>query len=324
MLKQKIVADLNPPGGMLPKALLVCGGLFAISPWSSSALALFLGVLIALIFGNPIKVVTIKVSQKLLMYSVVGLGAGMNLLTVAAVGAHGIGWTALTIFGTLLLGWLLARIFKTDHETGWLISFGTAICGGSAIAALAPVLRAKPHAITVSLGVVFLLNSVALLIFPTIGHFLNFSQEQFGLWSALAIHDTSSVVGAGLQYGPIALQIGTTVKLARALWIVPLTFLFGWWMAKAQKGESGAKAKKPWFILGFVLCAAVVTWVPQLHQFGLIVEAIARKGLVLTLFFIGANLTWDSLKQVGARPLLQGFSLWVIVATVTACLICND
>lgn len=303
------------------KSLIILGLLLVISPWISSAEALLLGVALAILAGNPWKPITAKLSQKLLVYSVVGLGAGMNLITVASTGLHGFAYTAMSIAMTLALGWLLGYLLKTEEEMSWLISFGTAICGGSAIAALAPVIRAKPHSITVSLGVVFILNSVALILFPRLGHMLDFSEPQFGLWSALAIHDTSSVVGASLQYGQQALAIGTTVKLARALWIVPLTFLFSLLKTNGSSGVAKAQPKRPWFIFGFLLVAAIVTFIPSLMPIGQVVEAIARKGLVVTLYLIGLNLTLDSLKQVGLRPLIQGLVLWVIVGTTTAALI---
>lgn len=307
------------------KVIFFLGVLFALSPWSNSALALFAGILIALTFGNPYQSVTSRLSQKLLMYSVIGLGAGMNLMTVASAGMNGIGYTAISILLTLGSGVLIGRWLKTDFETSWLVSFGTAICGGSAIAALAPVIKAKPQSISVSLGVVFLLNSVALIVFPAIGHQLNLSEEQFGFWSALAIHDTSSVVGASLQYGAKALQIGTTVKLARALWIVPATFLIGFILAKKEMGEDKKlKVKKPWFILGFLVFAAVFTWVPALSEVGQQINGLARKTLVLTLFLIGSNLSLNSLRAVGLRPLLQGVLLWLLVATTTLVFIYNS
>ena len=301
-------------------ALMALGIAFSLSPWGSAATALLLGVLVAVLSGNPFVDYTKKYAQNLLALSIVGLGAGMNLVAVGAAGLSGLGVTVVTITLTLLLGVMLGRLLKSDRETSLLISVGTAICGGSAIAAIAPVMRAKPHAIAVALGTVFLLNAVALVLFPILGHFLELSQRQFGLWSALAIHDTSSVVGAGLQYGADALQIGTTVKLARALWIVPLTLAFGFWYRDAaQQGK--VKTKKPWFILGFLLMAALVTWVPALQGVGHDIEGVARKGLVVALFLIGSNLTVDTLKQVGLRPLLLGVALWVVVAVSTLLLV---
>ena len=270
--------------------LIGFGIAYSLSPWASAATALVLGVIIAFISGNPFSDRTKIYSQKLLAYSIVGLGAGMNLITVGKVGLSGLGITIISITATLLLGVAIGKLAKSDRETSILISVGTAICGGSAIAAIAPVIKAKPYSITVAMGTVFLLNALALIVFPEIGHLLDLNQKQFGLWSALAIHDTSSVVGAGLQYGTEALQIGTAVKLARALWIVPLTIGFGF-LYHDVEAEHGGRAKKPWFILGFLLMAALVTWAPQMQGVGHLVENISRKCLVVTLFLIGSNLT---------------------------------
>jgi uncharacterized integral membrane protein (TIGR00698 family) len=286
------------------------GTAFCLSPFGTSAWALGLGVALALTLENPLAELTKKISPKLLSYSIVGLGAGMNLETVARAGLSGLGYTVVSISAVLVVGIFLGKLLGSEKETSLLITVGTAICGGSAIAAVAPVIRAKSHSITVALATVFILNALALLIFPWIGHALELTQNQFGVWSALAIHDTSSVVGAGLEYGAEALRVGTTIKLARALWIVPLTFGFG---LLQPKDGAGASAKRPWFILGFVVMAALVTWIPALQEPGHWLELIARHGLVLALFFIGANLSRATLRQVGFWPLLQGFSLWVIV-----------
>ncbi len=296
------------------------GFIYCLSPWGSAATALILGVLIAVIFGNSFSNQTKLYTQKLLAYSVVGLGAGMNLITVSKVGLSGLGITAISITVTLLLGLAIGKLTKSDKEISILIAVGTAICGGSAIAAVAPIMKVKSHSITVALGTVFLLNALALVLFPAIGHFFNLSQEQFGLWSALAIHDTSSVVGAGMQYGSEALHTGITIKLARALWIVPLTIVFGF-LCHDLEAEHGSKAKRPWFILGFLLMAAVVTWIPQLQEIGHIIEGIARKCLVITLFLIGSNLTVKTLKTVGLRPFMQGLFLWFLVSTCALLLI---
>ena len=296
--------------------LIALGIAYSLSPWGSAAIALLLGVLVAVVSGNPFADKTKAIAQRLLAYSIIGLGAGMNLITVSKAGLSGLGMTAVSIATTLTLGLLIGKLTKSDKETSILISVGTAICGGSAIAAIAPVMKAKSHNITVALGTVFLLNALALLLFPAIGHYFNLTQEQFGIWSALAIHDTSSVVGAGLQYGPEALQTGITIKLARALWIVPLTIGFGF-LYHDVKAEHGGKGKKPWFILGFLLMAALVTWVPQFQVAGHMVEAVARKCLVATLFLIGSNLTIRTLQNVGMRPLIQGLLLWLLVSAVT-------
>ena len=251
-------------------------------------------------------------TPKLLSYSIIGLGAGMNLMIVVEAGLKGLGFTCVSLILTLSLGFLLGRILRSDAETSILITVGTAICGGSAIAAIAPVIRAKPHSVTVALGTVFILNAFALFAFPILGHHWGLSQHQFGVWSALAIHDTSSVVGAGLQYGAEALQVATTMKLVRALWIVPLTLAFSF-VKKSHDSEGLGRPKRPWFILGFVIMAGVMTWIPVLQPAGPWIEWVARKGLVLSLFFIGAGLSRETLRQVGLRPFLQGFTLWILV-----------
>jgi uncharacterized integral membrane protein (TIGR00698 family) len=296
--------------GLMPLCVLLC-----LTPWTPSFAALLGGIFIAVFLGNPYAAFTSRYTTALLQWSVIGLGFGMNLIVVANVGLHGIGYTVIGITMTLFFGYVIARALKVERDTGVLIAVGTAICGGSAIAAVAPTLRAKSHSISVALGTVFTLNAIALVIFPPLGHWFGLTQTQFGLWSALAIHDTSSVVGSTLQYGAEALQVGTTVKLARALWIVPLTVASSAIFAKgtAEKG----KAKRPWFILGFVLAAAIVTWIPATQAVGHILEAIAKRTLVLTLFLIGANHTLATLKSVGVKPFLLGISLWLLAATGT-------
>ncbi|MDR3606221.1 MAG: putative sulfate exporter family transporter [Oligoflexia bacterium] len=293
-------------------------GALCLWPQVSAGVALLLGVAVALWAGNPYSTTTKRLTHRLLTLSVMGLGAGMNLFVVAQVGLHGIGYTVLSISAAFAIGTVLGRLLGTNRDTSLLVTVGTAICGGSAIAAVAPVLRAKHHEVSVALGIVFLLNAMALFIFPPIGHALSLSESQFGLWSALAIHDTSSVVGAALQYGPHALEVGTTVKLARALWIVPVTFLVGLAVARRPehvKGES--KPKRPWFILGFLMMAAIVTWVPQVQFAGHWIEAAAKRLLVLTLFLIGTNLTRETLRSVGFKPFVQGVALWLFMGVGT-------
>lgn len=307
----------------LGKILIPLFGLLCLTPWISSAVALGCGIALALTIGNPYVDRTRKLTPRLLSLSVIGLGAGMNLMVVGRVGLQGIAYTMIGIVSTLLLGTVIGRSLKTENEVSVLVSSGTAICGGSAIAAVAPAIRAKSHQVSVALGIVFLLNASALFLFPWIGHYLHLTEEQFGLWAALAIHDTSSVVGATLQYGPKALEIGTTVKLARALWIIPMTFIIGSLFDrvsnKKRSADSGpqSKPKRPWFIFGFLAAAAIVTWVPALQPAGHLVEQIARKVLVLTLFLIGASLSREALKAVGVKPLIQGFALWVLVGSGT-------
>lgn len=303
---------------MIARILLPVAAILCLFPFVSSGIALFTGVVLALIFGNPYLDYSRKITHTLLGVAVMGLGAGMNLHVVAKVGLQGIGYTVIGISVTLILGTLVGKLLKTEKDTSTLITVGTAICGGSAIAAVAPVIRAKHHEVSVALGTVFLLNAVALFIFPPLGHFFGLSQNQFGLWSALAIHDTSSVVGASMQYGAEALQIGTTVKLARALWIVPVAFLIGFIYSKnsAATGEK-QKAKKPWFILGFIIVAALVTWIPELQEAGHIVDTVAKRLLVLTLFLIGSSLTRETIRSVGLKPFIQGIVLWIIMASGT-------
>ncbi|WP_257306871.1 YeiH family protein [Geothrix campi] len=298
-------------------SLLFLGALLALAPFTPAAAALVGGALLALTVGNPRVALTRTWTHRLLPLAVVGLGADMNLRAVARAGLHGLGYTALSLVLVLALGLWLARLLKVDREAGLLISVGTAICGGSAIAAVAPVVRAREQAISVALATVFLLNAAALVLFPPLGHAAGLGQDAFGLWSALAIHDTSSVVGAGLAYGPRALEVATTVKLARALWIVPLTLGIGWLMARREAVSADAPpVKKPWFIAGFLAMAACVTFVPVLHAPGHLVAVVARRMLVLTLFLIGAGLSREALRNVGLRPFLQGLLLWLIVGSL--------
>ncbi len=284
----------------------------------SAGIAVLSGIVLSLTLGNPYAEWTRKITSTLLTWSIVGLGFGMNLMLVVHVGVQGIGYTIISIVLAMTLGLCLGRVFKNSGEGSLLITVGTAICGGSAIAAIASTIRAKHENTSVALAVVFVLNAVALFVFPVIGHLAQLTQTQFGIWSALAIQDTSSVVGATLQYGHQSLEIGTTVKLARALWIVPMTIAIGAIYARRTHHEPGkAKAKKPWFILGFLLAAALVTWVPSLQTAGMKIHNIATQVLVAALFCIGSNLSRTTLKTLGLRPLLQGLILWIVLATTT-------
>jgi uncharacterized integral membrane protein (TIGR00698 family) len=256
-----------------------------------------------------------NLSKFLLQAAVVCLGFGMNLKEVAHAGASGFMYTAISITFALGLGVLLGKLLQVGKTQSLLISFGTAICGGSAIAAMGPVLMANEEEMAVSLGTVFVLNSVALLTFPFIGHLVHFTQTQFGLWAALAIHDTSSVVGAGAKYGPTALAVGTTVKLARALWIVPLA------IATAMLKKSKAKVCWPWFILYFCVAAVLASYVPRYipHSVELFsaLNRLGRAALTVVLFLIGTGITRNTLKEVGVRPLIQGVTLWIVVASLS-------
>lgn len=306
--------------GLAVRLLFLLAALLALTPWVSSGVALVGGVAFALLLGSPYAAGVKKITHRLLAWAVIGLGAGMNLAVIGAVGLSGIGYTVAGIAMAFAAGGALGKILRVPRDTSLLVTAGTAICGGSAIAAVAPVIRAKPQEVSVALGTVFLLNACALFLFPWVGHQLQLSEAQFGLWSALAIHDTSSVVGATLQYGPHALEVGTTVKLARALWIVPVAMLIGFVRAREKPAADPAApvaAKRPWFILGFLLAAALVTWIPSLRDAGHVVEAGAKRLMVLTLFLIGSNLTRETLRSVGVKPFLQGVLLWVVMAAAS-------
>lgn len=291
------------------------GAALCLLPWMSTAAGLLAGLFAALAFGNPYASFTRRATHTLLTLAVVGLGAGMDLRVVARVGAHGALYTAAGIAACLLLGFALTRLLDVPRDAGLLIGIGTAICGGSAIAAVVPILKPKEHDVSMALGTVFLLNALALFLFPPLGHRLGLSAAQFGLWSALAIHDTSSVVGAALAYGGQAVEVATTVKLARALWIVPLTLAVAHWRRRARPEDRAAgKPRRPWFILGFVAAAALATFVPALRPAGLLLASASKQVLVVTLFLIGAGLTRDALKAVGPRPFGQGILLWLAMA----------
>jgi uncharacterized integral membrane protein (TIGR00698 family) len=304
-----LLAQLNP------KTVFFLGLICAASGFLSPPVALLLGLVFGLTLAHPYQADCGDLAKFLLKASVVALGFGMDLHEVLRAGSSGFIYTALGIAFAMSLGLLLGRIFKVEKTASFLITAGTAICGGSAIAAIAPIIEASDEEIAISMGTVFILNSIALLIFPRIGWTLHLSQEQFGLWSALAIHDTSSVVGATARYGPLALMIGTTVKLARALWIVPLSI--GTAAIKKTKGQ----IQWPWFILFFCLAAVVNTYFPSLARVSASLSALGRLGLTATLFLIGTGISRATIKQVGVRPLLQGVVLWLLVGTASLALI---
>ncbi|MGN0258662.1 MAG: YeiH family protein [Bacteroides sp.] len=285
--------------------------------WVTPPVALFSGLAFALLCGQPFPKFNKKMSKYLLQYSVVGLGFGMNLEASLASGKEGMEFTVISVVGTLLIGWLLGRkLLKVNRDTSYLISSGTAICGGSAIAAVGSVLKAKDSDMSVALGTIFILNAIALFIFPPIGHALGMDQQQFGMWAAIAIHDTSSVVGAGAAYGEEALQVATTIKLTRALWIIPLALL-----TSVMFNRKGGKISIPWFILFFVLAMVVNTYLLSTTETGAMigrtVNSLARQSLTVTLFFIGASLSRDVIKQVGIKPMVQGILLWIVISLAT-------
>lgn len=281
------------------------------TPRVGTALALVMGILLSLLLGNPWPKKTAHYSKMLLQVSVVGLGFGLGLGEVIHTGKNSIWYSVVGIACTLLLGYVLGKLFRTDKNTSALISFGTAICGGSAIAAMAPVLKAKDDETAVALATVFTLNSVALLLFPLIGHWLQLDQNTFGVWSGLAIHDTSSVVGATSTYGALALAIGTTVKLTRAIWIAPVVMV----VSLIKGGEQ--KAKIPLFIIGFIVAATIRTLLPMYGHYWGGLAAIAKQCLVMTLFMVGAGLSREVLRKVGIRPLFQAITLWALVSVLT-------
>jgi uncharacterized integral membrane protein (TIGR00698 family) len=296
---------------MRSRLLFFIGILFALSPWSSPPLALLAGLIFAFISVHPYRTESSRASRFLLQASVVALGFGMNLQQILRAGRSGVLYTALGIFFALTVGYLLGRMLNVQQTPSFLISAGTAICGGSAIAAVGPITGASDDEMSVSLGTVFILNSIALLTFPAIGMALHLSQQQFGLWAALAIHDTSSVVGAAAKYGAVALAIGTTVKLARALWIIPVS------LGTAAWKHSKAKIQAPWFIFLFVLAAVANTYVASGAPIFPKLATAGKIGLTVTLFLIGASLSPAQIKAVGHRPLLQGVLLWIVVAAVS-------
>ncbi|MCE1188291.1 MAG: putative sulfate exporter family transporter [Ignavibacteria bacterium] len=266
----------------------------------------------ALLFGNPVIEYTRKATHSLLQFSVVGLGFGMNALVALDAGTKGLAYTVSGIILTFTIGLVIARYIKLEKKTAYLIASGTAICGGSAIAAVAPVIDAKSEETSVALGVVFILNSLALIIFPLIGHALNLSQSQFGLWAAIAIHDTSSVVGAASSYGKEALAIATTVKLTRALWIIPVAFISGLVFKSNVK-----KYKIPYFIFAFFGAMIINTFFIGLQPAFHVIYLISKQGLVVTLFLIGSNITYATLKTVGIKPFIMGILLWCIISTIS-------
>jgi len=275
---------------------------------------LFIGLVYALLCGQAYPTFNKNVSKKLLQYSVIGLGFGMNLQASLASGKEGMLFTIVSVIGTLLIGMFIGcKMLKLNQNTSYLISSGTAICGGSAIAAVGPIIKAKDTDMSMALATVFILNAIGLFLFPILGHWLGLSQQEFGTWAAIAIHDTSSVVGAGAAYGEEALQVATTIKLTRALWIIPLALI-----TSIIFRSEGKKISIPWFILFFIVAMLINTYLlADYPEIGKFIAGIARKGLIITMFFIGASLSVDVIKSVGIRPLLQGILLWIIISAAS-------
>ncbi|WP_040757378.1 YeiH family protein [Winogradskyella psychrotolerans] len=284
----------------------------------NSPTALILGFIYTLIFKNPFKAYSHKAIHFFLKISVVGLGFGMFIKETIETSKDGLSLTIFSIFLTVAVGLLLTRLLKLDLKLGHLITSGTAICGGSAIAAISPVIKAKNKTISIALGIVFLLNSIALFVFPAIGHYLNLSQEQFGLWCAVAIHDTSSVVGATLGYGEEALRIATTVKLSRTLWIIPLS-IFSMFLFKTK----GEKLKVPYFILLFIAAIVINSFHILPESTTQLMVSMSKRLLIITLFLVGASISIKDLKSTGLKPLFLALTLWVFVSIFSLVYILN-
>jgi uncharacterized integral membrane protein (TIGR00698 family) len=287
--------------------LFIASLIFNVSP----AICLFTGLTFAICFGQVFPKTCSKVSKYLLQASVVGLGFGMNLYKTLESGKDGMMFTIFSVVSVIILGVIIGRILKVNKKSAFLISAGTAICGGSAIAAVAPVVKAKNNEILIALGTIFTLNAIALFIFPPIGHFFHMTQKEFGMWAAIAIHDTSSVVGAGSAYGEKALEVATMVKLTRALWIIPLSLV-----SMRIFREKSSKISIPWFIFIFILAVCVNTFFP-LGKFGDFIYFLSKKGLSATLFIIGGSLSISVLKTVGVKPFIQGVILWIFIAIMS-------
>ena len=292
---------------------------FGVSDFITPALALFAGLVFALIFPMPFPKFNKKGSKYLLQASVVGLGFGMNVVTALKSGSEGMMFTIVSVIGVMAFGILIGIWMHLNRKTAYLISSGTAICGGSAIAAVGPVLKADDHEMAVSLGVIFILNAIALFIFPPIGHYFGMTQAQFGTWAAIAIHDTSSVVGAGDAYGAEACQIATLIKCTRALWIIPLAFATMF----IFRDKKGSKVSIPWFIFLFVAAMVVNTYCGIPSAVSDTIVYISKKALVVTLFFIGAGLSVGMVKKVGIRPLLLAILLWIIIGVSSFMVVMN-
>lgn len=298
--------------------------------WGSPPIALVAGILFALVIGHPFAHWNHKVTKWLLQICVVLLGFGMDLPVVLKLGLNGSLFAAFTIGTTLLLGWWLGRKLKLGGKTSTLLSAGTAICGGSAIAAVSSVIDATEAEIAVSIGTIFLLNAVALYVFPPVGHLLHLSQTQFGLWAGVAIHDISSVVGAGLSYGSDALNTATAVKLSRTLWIVPLTLAIAFTFRRSQRTAAKkdgvqrsryTKIAVPWFIGFFLLASLIRSYVPAVSTWSPQISEVARRGMILVLFLIGASLSLRALRTVGWRTVTVGLTLWAFISVSSVCAI---
>jgi len=281
-------------------------------PFVTAPIALFMGLVLALTLGTPGTAFNKKASKYLLQISVVGLGFGMNITDSLKAGSDGMLFTLISVTGVLIIGIVVGKWMGVGKVPSYLIASGTAICGGSAIAAVGPIAKANESELSVSLATIFILNAIALFIFPVMGHWLGLSQQQFGLWAAIAIHDTSSVVGAGATYGEEALLVATTVKLTRALWIIPLS-IFSIFYFNAR----GEKISVPWFIFLFIAAMIMNTYLPLPTLLTTNIVFVSKKLLTVTLFFIGAGLSRKTIQSTGLRPLILGVSLWIVIGLMS-------
>ncbi len=317
------ITPSRPFSPVVSAGMFLAAVIFCFTPWGSPPLALAAGVAIALTVGNPFAALLKPWVRRLLQLSVILLGFGMDLPGALRAGVHGAVFAAISIVVTLLLATWIGRWLKIDSVVSRLIASGTAICGGSAIAAVSGVVRANHHAITVAMGTVFILNAVALLVFPPIGHALGLTQDQFGTWAGIAIHDVSSVVGAAQVYGDRALDVAVAVKLSRTLWIVPICLWVGWRHHRttvdnvAKQQASSAMSLMPWFIVFFLLASVSRMFVPGVTDLAPALTGVAKTGLTLTLLFIGAGMSRQMLVETGWRPLLQGVILWVAIGGIS-------
>jgi uncharacterized integral membrane protein (TIGR00698 family) len=328
-MKTAATADTTPTNAPWAAIALVATVVFCLTPYASPGIALGAGLLLALTLGNPCPHLTKRINKPLLQISVVLLGFGMNLNAMLDSARQGFVIALATITVTFLLGLALRRMLALKQSTAVLVSAGTAICGGSAIATVALTIGAAEAEISIAMGTVFLLNAVALYLFPVMGHAMHLSQAQFGAWSGIAIHDVSSVIGAASAYGPEALQTATIVKLSRTLWIIPVALIAGW-LIRPSAGTNAEAADAPdvpvtlkrrlpipWFIALFVLASVIGTFVTPMHEAIPSLQRLARVGMTLTLLLIGLTLSRDSLKSVGVRPILLGLALWLVISVTS-------
>jgi uncharacterized integral membrane protein (TIGR00698 family) len=298
------------------QALFILLAMASLHPWVSAPIALLAGIIFTNLFKSTIVKSKASLVKRLLQISIIGLGFGMNINDALEVGKEGLLLTIFTLTFVFLLGWGIGKLIGLDRKISYLISSGTAICGGSAIAAVAPLIKANEKEISIAIGTVFILNAIALFAFPVIGHLLELSQHDFGVWSAIAIHDTSSVVGAASQYGEEALEIATTVKLSRALWIIPLCVVTAFAFKQQDQG-----IKMPYFILLFVVAMLISSWLPQFNEIYVWISYLAKRLLVLTLFLVGTQLTLETIKTAGVKSMLFGTILWIAVSVVSLAVI---